>query len=173
MYINLNVFYSKTLNKQSYSYGILPYWFFLYNLICVLLCWCLCTLCLQCWCLPVKKKLPLVLHWKFFHVVYRPMCEKNVKADKNQNTIFFNSYLCKFSICSNPRNVVFIKMWLHWISGCWNKSKTSKVTYCRYKYLYTCYQLVGIVKGWLQGFFFKLSYNVWSLFFGCCLRKMS
>lgn len=82
------------------------------------------------------------------------MCEKIFKADKNQNTIFFNSYLCKFSICSNPRNVVFIKMWLHWISGCWNKSKTSKVTYCRYKYLYTCYQLVGVVKGWLQGFFF-------------------
>lgn len=39
-----------------------------------------------------KKKLPLVLHWKFFHVVYRPMCEKNVEADKNQNTIFLNSY---------------------------------------------------------------------------------
>lgn len=120
-----------------------------------------------------KKNYLLCSIENFFQVLYRPMCEKNVKADKNQNTIFFNSYLCKFSICSNPRNVVFIKMWLHWISGCWNKSKTSKVTYCRYKYLYTCYQLVGIVKGWLQGFFFKLSYNVWSLFFGCCLRKMS
>lgn len=118
-----------------------------------------------------KKKITSCAPLKIFSC--RPMCEKNVKADKNQNTIFFNSYLCKFSIYSNPRNVVFIKMWLHWISGCWNKSKTSKVTYCRYKYLYTCYQLVGIVKGWLQGVFFKLSYNVWSLFFGCCLRKMS
>lgn len=136
----------------------------------------LCTLCLQCWCLPVKKKNYLLCSIEnFFFMWYIGLCvKKNVKADKNQNTIFLNSYLCKFSIRSNPRNVVFIKkMWLHWISGCWNKSKTSKVTYCRYKYLYTCYQLVGIVKGWLQGFFFFQSYNVWSLFFGCCLRKMS
>lgn len=114
----------------------------------------LCTLCLQCWCLPVKKKYLLCSIENVF-MSYIGLCvKKNVKADKNQNTIFFNSYLCKFSISSNTRNVVFIKMWLHWISGCWNKSKTSKVTYCRYKYLYTCYQLVGIVKGWLQGFFF-------------------
>lgn len=127
LYIDLNVFYSKTLNKQSYFYGILiPYWFFSIQFDMCIIVLSLCTLCLQCWCLPVKKKLPLVLHWKFFHVIYRPMCEKNVKADKNQNTRFFNSYLCKFSICSNPRNVVFIKMWLHWISVCWNKSKTSK-----------------------------------------------
>lgn len=122
---------------------------------------------------PCKKKNYLLCSIENFFMSYIGRCvKKNVEADKNQNTIFLNSYLCKFSICSNPRNVVFIKMWLHWISGCWNKSKTSKVTYCRYKYLYTCYRLVGIVKGWLQGFFFQ-SYNVWSLFFGCCLRKMS
>lgn len=48
----------------------------------------LCTLCLQCWCLPVKKKLTSC----GLQVLYRPMCEKNVKADKNQNTIFLNSY---------------------------------------------------------------------------------